>query len=432
MKCEAVCRQWRDVLQAEYQWKKLFLRSKLEALLPLRQPSQTLRKFCKQMLELKNNWLEGFYAQFTLELKEDSAAFNLSISGDYVAWDFSRLELNKVMGRTERCIGCSFLNLETKTVHNIGSVYMFQVLNASGYSYTSIDNTEYVTVAIHEPSRSWEIDIWAEDEEQHVYRPTSSRGKLVFCYSTSTDQERLRVWQMDRRQEHPSKIEEKPTLIHDRSRESGHLRIEGADENFIMTVGRSGRSGISTLYLTSHFTDALIDVRALTVWKCQEFRYDRGLLFQNRGLGIVRILDVASGVHFNEVRLPLERESDRSLVSMPRAWASSNENVIVIGWHYVSLKTQSVQSILSVYSREAVVQQQHQPHHSISFCVYPIYNLRLATDMDIEDFEMDETRIAVIGVKRCRKNGKRIVSVLHFTGTGSVGKGTDVDIHLEE
>jgi hypothetical protein len=365
-------------------------------------------------------------------LKEDSEAFNLSIIGDYVAWDFSRLEMNKIMGRTERCIGCIFLNLETTTVHNIRSVYKFQALNASGYSYTSTDNTEYVTFAIHEPSGSFEIAIWAEDEVQHVYRPTSSRGKLVFCYSTSTDRERLRVWQMDRRQEHPSEIEEKPTLIHDRSRESGDLRIEGADENFIMTVGRSDRSEFRTLYLTSHFTDALIDVRALTVWKCQEFRYDRGLLFQNRGLSIVRILDVASGVHLNDVRLPLEREADRSLVSMLRVWASSNENVIVIGWHYVSLKTQSVQSILSVYSREAVVQQQHQPHHSISFCVYPIYNLRLATDMDIEDFEMDETRIAVIGVKRCRKNGKRIVSVLHFTGTGSVGKGTDVDIHLEE
>jgi hypothetical protein len=418
VKCGAVCRQWRDVLQAEYHWKKLFLRSKLEALLPLRQPNQTLRNFCQKMLALKNNWLDGFYTQYMRQAEHDSA-FNLSISGDYVAWDFYRMERDTDHG-FEHCRGCAFLNIETETTQEIESVYMFQAVDTED---------EYVRVGIHEPWRSWEIDIRTEDDEnQHAYRPTSSRGKLLFCYSTSTDQERLRVWQMDRPQELDSKMEEKPTLIHDRSRESLHLNIEGADANFIMTAGHSGRAGFSTLYFTSHFTDALIDVRALTVFNCQAYRYDRGLLFQNRGLGIVSILDVASGVHFNDVRLPLERESDRSLVSMLRVWAASNENVIVIGWQYVSLKTQRLKSILSVYSREEVetvhLQQQQQQQRQP---IYPLYNLRLAKDMDIADLEMDETRLAVIGVKRGgRKYGMRIVFVLNFAVAS--GKGDDIKI----
>jgi hypothetical protein len=330
--------------------------------------------------------------------------------------------------------GCAFLNIETETTQEIESVYMFQVVDAA----------EYVRVGIHEPWRSWEIDIRTEDENQHAYRPTSSRGKLLFCYSTSStdqaqqqqqqqpnqvEQERLRVWQMDRPQELDSKMEEKPTLIHDRSRESLHLNIEGADANFIMTAGHSGRAGFSTLYFTSHFTDALIDVRALTVFNCQAYRYDRGLLFQNRGLGIVSILDVASGVHFNDVRLPLERESDRSLVSMLRVWAASNENVIVIGWQYVSLKTQRLKSILSVYSREEVetVHLQQQQQQQQRQPIYPLYNLRLSKDMDIADLEMDETRLAVIGVKRGgRKYGMRIVFVLNFAVAS--GKGDDIKI----
>ena len=64
-----------------------------------------------------------------------------------------------------------------------------------------------------------------------------------------------------------------------------------------------------------------------------KYEYVRGLLFQYRDDGIARILVVASKTHLNDLRLPLRQEDERN-VKMLIKWASSNSNVIVIGWQY--------------------------------------------------------------------------------------------------
>jgi hypothetical protein len=91
-----------------------------------------------------------------------------------------------------------------------------------------------------------------------------------------------------------------------------------------------------------------------------EWKYDRGLLFQYQGNGIVRILDVATNTNLNDVHLPFRQEDERNVEMCLFRWASSNSNVIVIGWHY-SKDWLNIASHLSVYDLEAVKKPNSDP-----------------------------------------------------------------------
>ena len=106
-----------------------------------------------------------------------------------------------------------------------------------------------------------------------------------------------------------------------------------------------------TVYFIS--TETLDDVQSFTVLSGNEIRYQRGLFFQRRGVGIIRILDVASGTHVNDANLPIEKR-DEPHVSMMGGWASCNSKVIAVGWQFRNPKTLRVLSCLRVYDREAV------------------------------------------------------------------------------
>jgi hypothetical protein len=83
-------------------------------------------------------------------------------------------------------------------------------------------------------------------------------------------------------------------------------------------------------------------------------------------------------------------------------WASSNSNVVVIGWRYWNKKQQKL-SCLSVYDLEAVKKPNSDPGSHL------LYTLLFETS--IECFEMNERQIAFKGRDhKC----KRSVTVLNF------------------
>jgi F-box-like len=116
--CEAVCRQWRDILFAGTPWKRLFDRNKQKLSL-WRRAQRTLEKnhvptfrtdqyrdVCKEILQVKCNWRTGNFRKFTY-LVDRPDCFRLTISDDYLAWDY----WPKVEPRTFE--GCAFLDTES-------------------------------------------------------------------------------------------------------------------------------------------------------------------------------------------------------------------------------------------------------------------------------------------------------------------------------
>ena len=136
-----------------------------------------------------------------------------------------------------------------------------------------------------------------------------------------------------------------------------------------------------------------------------EWQYDRGLLFQYRGNGILRILDVDSGTHFNDVPMPFRKEDER-IVGFFDNWASSNSKFLVIGWKY-SEELSGMWSHLSVYDLDAIKKAK-----STSDCCL-LYTFKF--QFDIEKFVMDENLIAFNG---CHTNGERYVTILNFANFG--------------
>jgi F-box-like len=113
--CEAVCRQWRAILQAGTPWRRLFNRRvfspllrqalkkldidcKLENLIGSKQPQRgeelslkmkpsQYRDVCKNVLEVKRNWRTAKFTKWTHAPPENSSACNIEITDDCVSWN---------------------------------------------------------------------------------------------------------------------------------------------------------------------------------------------------------------------------------------------------------------------------------------------------------------------------------------------------------
>jgi hypothetical protein len=92
-------------------------------------------------------------------------------------------------------------------------------------------------------------------------------------------------------------------MLHDSNFGKRDLRIWIVDERFIVAKDYLFKS--DTLSFIS--TEILEELRTSSLLKC-DYEYDQGLLFQIRVKRIVRILDVVSGTHSNDVRLPIREE----------------------------------------------------------------------------------------------------------------------------
>ena len=132
--------------------------------------------------------------------------------------------------------------------------------------------------------------------------------------------------------------------------------------------------------------------------------YNQGLLFEYRGNGLVRILDVVSGTYFSDVRMPFRKE-DNKFIKLLDTWVSSNSNVVVIGWKYSKDRYRRV-SHLSVYDLGAVKNPNSDPRYHL------LYTLQF--QFDIEKFVMDETRIAFTGMDGKNKRSVTVLNSVNF------------------
>jgi hypothetical protein len=415
--CEAVCRQWREVLLSERLWRKLFERQLpyCPLVLPIREKleSKRYRDVCRSLLRVKRDWVEGNFTTWTHAPAQNSA-FNLETNGDYVAWNFDRREPVSAY-EDPRIRGCAFVNTTTDymNITEMFSVYMFHIRDEMGNDYWPYDNTSRATrVVIHDPHGGWILDVPVDGRNDYIYRPNRFTGKLLVCYSASpaVHRERFRMWKIENL---------RPVLMSDRSREyiGRNKWIEDADDQFIVTSTRgNGSDRGPSLHFISSSSDSLEEFRSLSVMCRVSYIYQRGLLFQRRRVGIVRILDVASGAHFRDARLPFRRE-DEAFISVPCAWAACNSIVTVICWQYQNNENpQNVLSHLSVYDLERGASVKSVDFYDDDGKLEDksadlLYTLQF--QLEIECFVMDDTRLAFIG-SRIGKGDDRTVTVLNF------------------
>ena len=129
--CEAVCRQWRDILLAGTPWRRLFHRNKESSPLwrkaqkKLEKNQQTLRTeqyrdVCGEILHLNRNWRTGCSTKFTYPVVEQS--YFVTISDEYVSWNYR-------FGNGERRNRCAFLDTESMKITEIILDYKCHKIN---------------------------------------------------------------------------------------------------------------------------------------------------------------------------------------------------------------------------------------------------------------------------------------------------------------
>jgi F-box-like len=117
--CEAVCRQWRDILFAGTPWRKLFLRQ-VDCSLLWRKEQKKLEKnqlilhteqyrdICRNLLQVERSWRIGKFTKSVCSL--NAVTNDITIIDDYVAWAFDYLIIGEHHGR------CSFLETESMKI----------------------------------------------------------------------------------------------------------------------------------------------------------------------------------------------------------------------------------------------------------------------------------------------------------------------------
>jgi F-box-like len=405
--CEVVCRQWRDILFAGTPWRRLFHRKvnyspswrkeqkKLEKNQLILRTDQ-YRDICRNLLQMERNWRIGRLQKSVYSVNANN--YQITISDDYVTWDYCmRFDNGKYRS------GCSFLDTESMELQEIPLTCGDQHLEEMAIRRADRKSS---VIEVCDPKNQWTINVEGEEEDYLNRRLYFGSGRLVECthpYNLlrgctgeyirriRNGTERIRVWKMG----YP------PTLIHDRTFEDRNLIICKVDGQFIVATGdefwttATGR----TVYFFS--TETLEVFTSLDV-NGSKWDYDRGLLFQYRRNGIVRILNVASKTYFNDVRLPFRKEDKRIARLLWSKWASTNSNVMVIGWKY-SNDSSGILSHLSVYDLEAVKKPNSDPGFHL------LYTLQF--EFNMSSFVMDEKLIAFNG-----SEGKddQFVTVLNF------------------
>jgi hypothetical protein len=232
---------------------------------------------------------------------------------------------------------------------------------------------------IVDPKNRWVVNVWdALDEEEKENFDFKFGGKLLvtYCSYAAADKERIRIW----------KVRNSPVLLHDRTCKFRGLQLERVDERFV--VLRNSKS----LYFIS--AETFEEFRTLSL-RYDDWHYDLGLLFQSHDKGhynIIRILDVATGTFFPDIRKRLHHWLPFRLVNR---WASSNSRFMVIGWHYPFI------SHFSFYDVKAMNKTSSNRRCYSSERVYPLYTLMFrfsaAHDFEKGSFVMDESRITFNG-----------------------------------
>ena len=224
--CEAVCRQWHDILLAGTPWRRLFhrkinyapsWRKKQKKLQKKEQTLQTeqYRDVCRKILLVYQNWRIGHFTKLIYPTAQNSA-FNLTMSDDYVAWGFVRIE------NEERRRGCAFLDTDSMEITEIPLLSGYKVLNEMAVLWA---NSTRSVVEIRDPKNNWTVNVMNEDENVFHFCKMSFGSKLlVQYYRLDCVRERIKIWKLG----NPS------TLLHDRTCEDRNFEILKVDKQFIV------------------------------------------------------------------------------------------------------------------------------------------------------------------------------------------------------
>jgi hypothetical protein len=131
--CEAVCRQWRDILLAETQWKRLIGRKKerssswrrAQRVLEKNQPTSRTGQYrgvCKDVLQVKSNWRTGNF-KISTYLVSERDMFTLAIGEDCVAWKYCPSD------EPEPDEGCTFLDTESMEITEVPVYSPYFIVN---------------------------------------------------------------------------------------------------------------------------------------------------------------------------------------------------------------------------------------------------------------------------------------------------------------
>ncbi len=451
--CEAVCRQWRAILHAGTPWRRLFnrrviyffplLRQALKKLdiedckpekvigskppergeeLNLKMKPSQYRDVCKNVLEVRRNWRTAKFTKWSHGPPENSCACYLEIGDDYVSWN---VEIHE---NDERRKGCFFVDTtaESMKMTELCSVFHFQVLDGTGRPHWLHENRSgLVTVEIHQPGTDCILNLSSQEADGYIYHPTRFTGKQFICYSScgGGDQGRLRIWTLENSQ---------LILTHDHTRDGCRkLKMLDVDEKFLMASDLLQSNEEPGKTFRFFDPETFEPVRAFSVLANVSCKYQRGLLFEHRvDAGTYRVLDVASGTHFNSAMLsPLRKEGEVAFIKGFICTISFNSSVIVISSVSESrspdMQSHPFLTHFSVYDLEVVKNGKHDS------CCSPLYILQFP--LLTTDWEMDETRLAVMGTygPDFTYLGNRLVIVLNFSSSPPLAMLTKKETPVE-
>ena len=277
LKCEAVCRQWRDIFLAGTPWRRLYHRNigrlrlwrKAQKELELDQKTlrtEQYRGICKDILQkVDRNWRRGHFTKLTCPVSS-SCATCISINDDYVAWNISYVpHVNGLYGRI-----CAFLDTESMEINEITTYFSVGKQNTSSGGCSSemlVSRYDLCSGNLEIVSRKnrWAVNIWDGLDEGEKKNLTFKLGsKLLVTYCHCEDRERIRIWKMGNL----------PVLLHDRTCKFRNLYLAKVDKRFIVLCNFD-----ATFYFIS--TETFEEFRTVS-WKENYYGwgYDRGLLFQ--------------------------------------------------------------------------------------------------------------------------------------------------------
>jgi F-box-like len=459
LKCESVCRQWRDVLLTGTPWRRVLGRrlnsffplfrqafkkfgmdpSKLDMMeddvsnnkqlhgreellkLQIGKNSSQYRDVCKNVLEVKRNWRTAKFTKWTSEkTSKNVSTSRLQMMCDYVAWDVETH--NDKKGTSRR--GSVFADTTTEPVQitEIRSFRKFMVVDGRGSDHPPFwgGDLGMVRVEIHEPKTDCMVILSIEEWDGYLHHPIHYTGRVLLCYSSRRGivMGRLRIWKM----EHNHLIS---TPTHDTTRfDVCDLKMDAVDEKFLMAT-KAGYicEGGNTL----HFYDpeTFEQVRCLSLCSIGKvYVYERGFLFlrlSSRTTGNVRIMDVASGTWFNnQLQSPFRKKAKEYLSRGSSKSISFNSSVIVIAWEYRDPVERSLLlTNFSVYDFEVVKNASDQ-----NGCCSPLYILQFP--LVSTGWALDETRLAFMGSGGPDLTcvGNQLVIVLNFSSTSPLSMGT--------
>jgi F-box-like len=431
LNCEAVCRQWQNSLLSGTPWRRLFNRQvarspawqRVQKILEKNQRilrTEEYRDICKNILQAKRNWRTGNFAKFIHSLDSmQTFPFRITMNGDCVVWNALCPSVNGEYRKEH-----SFLDTESMEITDIPEFADLITISEILFSAHRISRKLEV---IDSNKRVYSLYDGREDDSRLYNFVFESKLLAVSSYNMNSHSGRIQIW----------KLESPPILLNDRtfSQLWDQLDIFKVDERFIVA-----KPNLRTLYLTS--TETLKVLTSLSVRQCKygydeyhQFEYNRGLLFQSRGNGIIRILDVATGTHFNDVRLPLWNKENKLIKFVPfevyrqenepsakllDSWASSNSNFLVIGWKYWNTRTNLF--YLSVYDLNSIKKNSDPDSHLL-------YTLNI--QLDIDCFLTNESQIVCYG--RDYRNERKLIEINFVTiGLGPVSSALQENREVED